>query len=264
MAKESASWMNGRARLAAALTATLLAVLAAAMALAKPASAEVRLVEDSTVTIPGNAPGDLDTGIDLQTGDRFVVSASGSFNPGCFLCGDTGPEGYTIIADNRFPLPGVREYSLLGKVNGSYFYIGTGVDRVHQDGPGRLFLRINDFLTADNGGSYTAHIQVFRDVPVEPNTVPTISAVRPVPGDAVRDRTPLISATVRDAQTVLSASNIRLFVDGRPKAFSYNAATDRLTRLSNTLSFGRHTVRIVATDGSKQATRVWSFKVVRR
>ncbi|MGI8909597.1 MAG: CSLREA domain-containing protein [Rubrobacteraceae bacterium] len=97
------------------------------------------------------------------------------------------------------------------------------------------------------------------------NTAPRITNPHPKPGSKVKTRKPAISATVRDAQTNLAKSNIKLFVDGRARSFSYNAATDRLIRRSNKLSFGKHTVRIVATDAQGlKATRNWSFKVVRR
>ncbi len=254
---------SGRTYLVAMMAATLLALLVLGLSLARPAQATQQLIVNQNVTIPGNAPGDVDTGIDLQTGDRVVVSASGSFNPGCFLCGNTGPEGYTNIADNRFPLPGVRKYSLLGKTNGSYFYIGTGKAWVHTGGPSRLFLRINDFQMSDNSGSYTANIQVFRDV-APPNTAPTVSSLRPVPSSRIHDRTPLIRATVSDAETNLGSSNISLQVDGQPKSFSYDPSTDRLTRLSNRLSYGRHLAQIVVNDGDGlSTTRTWGFKIVR-
>jgi subtilisin family serine protease len=96
-----------------------------------------------------------------------------------------------------------------------------------------------------------------------PNTKPKILNVRPVPGSRIKDRTPPISATVRDAETDLVKSNIQLLVDGRAKAFSYNTATDRLSYLSSRLAFGSHTVRIKATDGKLDANKSWTFRVVR-
>jgi hypothetical protein len=94
------------------------------------------------------------------------------------------------------------------------------------------------------------------------NTAPTITKVRPVPGSKTRDTTPLIAATVRDAQRNLAKANIRLFVDGRRKAtFSYNATTDKLSYVSKKLKFGKHAVKIMATDGGLSATKRWSFKV---
>lgn len=97
-----------------------------------------------------------------------------------------------------------------------------------------------------------------------PNTPPTINSVRPAPGSATRDRTPLISAVVRDAQTELTRNNIvSLKVDGRAKAFSYDPATDRLTYQNGRLALGRHTVSVVATDGALSANKTWSFRVVK-
>jgi hypothetical protein len=99
---------------------------------------------------------------------------------------------------------------------------------------------------------------------VADNPPPTITPVQPAPGSSTRDRTPLIVAIVSDAQADLTRGNIALSVDGRSKDFSYDPATDTLTHQSNRLSFGKHTVEIEANDSSKQATRIWSIKVVRR
>lgn len=98
-----------------------------------------------------------------------------------------------------------------------------------------------------------------------PNTAPSITVVRPVPGSRTRDRTPTVSATVRDAQTNLAKSNVLLYVDGRRKTtFSYNTATDRLSYASPRLSYARHTVRIVARDPQGLVgSRIWRFNVAR-
>ena len=96
------------------------------------------------------------------------------------------------------------------------------------------------------------------------NAAPAITNLKPAPDSEIRDRTPLITATVRDAQTNLAKTNIKLFVDGESKTtFSYDCSTDKLSYASGQLSFGRHTVKIVATDGVLSATKSWSFKVVR-
>ena len=95
-------------------------------------------------------------------------------------------------------------------------------------------------------------------------TAPTINALRPAPGSSTRDRTPTIRAAVRDAASELAASGIRLYVDGAPRAFSYDPDTDRLSRTTGKLSYGRHSVRVVAEDGAgNAASRAWSFRVVR-
>jgi len=98
-----------------------------------------------------------------------------------------------------------------------------------------------------------------------PNTAPTISSLRPAPGSSTRDRTPVVRATVRDAQTNLGKSNIRLYVDGRRKTtFSYDRSTDRLKYASGRLDFGRHTVKVVAVDGAGLGeSRTWRFGVKR-
>ena len=150
---------------------------------------------------------------------------------------------------------------MLGKLNGSYFYIGSGIDTVHSGGDSRLFLRINDDTPGNGNGSFTAHIQVFR-----PDAPPTISGVRPAPGAQVKDRTPNISALVRDDITDLAKSNLSLSLDGRRVTkFAYSQATDRLTFTpASNLSYGKHTVEVKATDGANQSTnKIWNFKVVR-
>jgi hypothetical protein len=69
---------------------------------------------------------------------------------------------------------------------------------------------------------------------------------------------------VRDGASELAVSDVKLFVDDAPKVFSYDEATDRLSRTTGRLSYGRHRVRIEAEDAAGNATaRAWSFRVVR-
>jgi hypothetical protein len=414
----------------------LIAILVAAMTavMGRPANAEVvpGYYNVNDVRVAGNASTDVDTGISLKTGDRIVVTADGKINPGCLFCPDTGPAGYPEVApDDAWPLKGARQFSLLGKLNGQYFYIGAGKDWVNTGGPGKLYLYVNDWATADNSGAYFADIRVDRDVPlpettitsgpsgpvsstsatfgfsgssvegfvsfecsidgggfspcsspksftaltqgqhtfqvrakdrfgrvdstpaqrtwtvdtvapdtmilsgpsgtvldnsarfefsssepgstfeckldggsfepcsspksytslasgghafevraidgagnvdqspasrtwtVKQNTPPTITSLKPTPGSATRDRTPLISAVVRDAETELTQANIKLKVDGSLRSFAYDAVRDKLIRQSNKLAYGRHTVTVTVTDGQAKTTKTWSFKVVR-
>ena len=101
--------------------------------------------------------------------------------------------------------------------------------------------------------------------PVPPDTAdPTITYPRPAPGSSKRDRTPTVGAVVRDGAGELAASNIRLYLDGARKTFSYDPATDRLSRTTGRLSYGKHRVRVVAEDAAGNvATRAWWFWVVR-
>jgi hypothetical protein len=113
-----------------------------------------------------------------------------------------------------------------------------------------------------NGGVYEIKYVVDRP---SPNTPPTIDSVKPAPGSRTRDRTPLISAVVRDAQTELTQGNITLEVDGVSKPFfTYDATIDRLTYQSGRLSYGLHTVRMEATDGQLMTPKSWSFKVIKK
>ncbi len=122
-----------------------------------------------------------------------------------------------------------------------------------------------DATNPDYSGKLGAgHADVYRST-LKANTAPAITQMRPAPGSKTRDRTPLIAATLSDAQVDLTKSDVTLTVDGRATDdFYYDPGTDRLTRTSNRLSYGYHKVRITAADTSvSDATRTWRFRVVR-
>jgi Tol biopolymer transport system component len=118
-----------------------------------------------------------------------------------------------------------------------------------------------DGLSASKGGSLGPDWQ--------PNSAPLVEPLSPVPGSGTTDRTPRVSARVKDAQEDLAKPDItELSLDGQTigrTAFSYDPSTDRLSYTpSSALSYGRHTVRVVAQDSAgATATRAWSFSVVR-
>lgn len=123
-------------------------------------------------------------------------------------------------------------------------------------------------ITATATGSATGNTSEFSapvSVDAATNTNPSISSLKPAPGSTTRDRTPTIGAKVTDAETNLAKSNIRLYVDGNRKDFSYDRFTDGLSFTPGTgLSFAKHTVKIVATDASGAVgTKSWSFTVTR-
>ena len=123
-------------------------------------------------------------------------------------------------------------------------------------------LAAGQVVTATATSTFTRGTSEFSKA-VAVNTAPTVTNLKPASGSRIRDRTPLVAATVSDAQTDLDKSNIKLFVDGKSKGtFSYDASTDRLSYTSGRLSFAKHTVKIVATDGVLSTTKSWSFKVV--
>lgn len=95
-------------------------------------------------------------------------------------------------------------------------------------------------------------------------TKPSITNMTPRPNARTTIRRPTIKAVVRDDRGALSHSRIRLFVDGRPAAFTYNPQNGLLTHRSRLLPFGRHVARVVAVDNAGNAqTRAWSFVVVK-
>ncbi len=99
----------------------------------------------------------------------------------------------------------------------------------------------------------------------QPNTAPSVTGVRPAPRSKVRDLTPKISATVSDVQDELVGGDLRIYLDGRLRAFDYSQATDELVYDSRKLFPGKHTVKISAEDSSGADTTLkWSFTVAER
>jgi hypothetical protein len=98
------------------------------------------------------------------------------------------------------------------------------------------------------------------------NSAPKIEVLVPEPGSRTTDRKPAIRAVVKDPQSVLSASNIKLSLDDNEITdFSYNRSTGVLRYAPpGDLSYGRHQVKIEATDPQGlQSSRTWYFRVVR-
>jgi hypothetical protein len=98
------------------------------------------------------------------------------------------------------------------------------------------------------------------------NLAPTITNMSPAA--TIRDRTPLVAATVNDGDSNLQEANVALILNGRniPRAaFVYDATTNRLTYqvpARQPLAPGRHNVTVTARDiDGGTATRSWSFRV---
>ena len=135
-----------------------------------------------------------------------------------------------------------------------------------EDGPNGLYkYGASGFPTATfEASNYWVDVLfVSEEEPPVDITDPTITQNKPT--GKIRDRTPTISAVVRDERTNLAKEDIRLYVDGREKTgFTYNAATDRLTYDSGRLSYGAHTVEVRATDGTNDASKSWNFRIAKR
>jgi hypothetical protein len=133
-------------------------------------------------------------------------------------------------------------------------------------------------VTGLAGGSYTFTAEATDGagnlVAVERSFVvdalkPSIASTRPSPGSATRDRTPLISAVVKDRRTAslagsVARSGITLLVDGVSRPFGYGAATGKVSWQAFTQRIGKHTVQLSATDAvGNRASRTWTFRIRR-
>jgi hypothetical protein len=109
-------------------------------------------------------------------------------------------------------------------------------------------------------------VNIVSSSPPKDASKPKVARPRPAPGSRVGDRTPTISAVVRDRETNLARRHITLIVDGKKRgAFTYNRKNDRLSYTTPRLKLGWHSVRVVAVDAAGNRTvKTWSFKVVNK
>jgi len=92
-------------------------------------------------------------------------------------------------------------------------------------------------------------------------TPPTISDLTPADGALINSATPTISATVKDASGIDTAS-IVMTVDGASVAHTYDSTTSLVSYVPATLAEGLHTVTLNVRDVlSNLATVGWSFTV---
>ncbi len=236
------------------------------------------------ITITGGSSADPGAGITNSSGTLTLANSTVSgntaagFGGGILKGGGTATMTNTIVARNTAPTndPDVSRTftsqgnNLIGNTSGSSGWSSSDLQNVNpllgplqnNGGPTDTHALLQGSPAIDRGtnagcvvsdqrgflrqdgdadGTLTCDIGAFEAA----NTKPTITNLKPAPGSSTRDRTPLIAATVRDEQTNLAKTNIKLFMDGNKKTtFSYDRSTDRLSYTSGRLSFGRHTVKI--------------------
>lgn len=105
---------------------------------------------------------DVNTGIDVANGERLHITCRDTIWAGSWLFGRNGPDGISgWYAGNDYPLPNAQIYSLLGKLNNSYFFNGSSHEHTHYAATSRLYLRINDNVPGNGNGYFTCDVEVF-------------------------------------------------------------------------------------------------------
>jgi hypothetical protein len=139
-------------------------VIAAALAVAGVAfTAAPAMAAPVTITLPGTAAGFQPTGITVSPAHPVQLDATGNIDYGCnnFNGCAGNPDGVAPsgevfpAADSSFLAPGLRMFSLVGKIgDGAPFQLGKG-PIVLTAGNGPLSIAYNDSSWGDNIGSYS-------------------------------------------------------------------------------------------------------------
>ena len=122
------------------------------------------------------APGkDVDTGIDVNTGDLLTITATGTIDAGVFADGRSGPEGWSFTAGDTYPIPGAPRYALIGRLGSTAaptlplsdaFLIGNGTTLTYSGTTqSRLYLRTNDDFPGNGYGHFDVTVTVRRAAP---------------------------------------------------------------------------------------------------
>lgn len=99
----------------------------------------------------------VDTGINVNRGDRVAFSASGDImvGPGA----SAGVGGTPVLKSTQYPIPNAMAGALIGKIgNSAPFLIGSNTQPITMPAAGRLMLGINDDGFGDNTGSFSVTI----------------------------------------------------------------------------------------------------------
>ena len=108
----------------------------------------------ATVTVDGKHPW-VDSGLTVQKGERLTFSVEGTLRWGEEPDQVAGPDGHGAK-------PGkLGAGGLIGRVGytGKPFPIGSGRTPIAMRKAGKLYLGINDFVFADNEGSFTVTVR---------------------------------------------------------------------------------------------------------
>jgi hypothetical protein len=109
----------------------------------------------------------VDSGVDMGPGQWMAMTGSGQISSGVLFSGLNGPQGWNTIENSTsFPLPGSRPYSLIGRLDGQNFYIGTSAATTQSfSSAKRLTLRTNDNSPGDGSGAFGCKVEVWKVLP---------------------------------------------------------------------------------------------------
>ncbi|MFN2452971.1 MAG: LecA/PA-IL family lectin [Pyrinomonadaceae bacterium] len=123
-----------------------------------------RTPREVTISVPGNSRG-TDTGIDLRSGDRVTVTATGSITAGRragMVSADGGRVGFGSVI-GTYPVPNAGVGALIGYLQttagqqSAPFLVGSQ-QTITAQADGRLILLINDDNVGDNSGNFSVRI----------------------------------------------------------------------------------------------------------
>jgi len=147
---------NSRHTATAAAALLLLTITTAAQiaATATPAAASPQRLCGIT-DVPESSTGTI---IKLLTPSESVtVTPGGRVWAGVWFTEDNGPEGWNAAAPDNYPLPGARQYSLIGRVGGQpWSYIGPYTRTFYNNSPypQYLYARVNDNAPGNGSGAF--------------------------------------------------------------------------------------------------------------
>jgi len=120
---------------------------------------------ERTFTVYGNQPW-VDTGIEVEPGMRFEITASGRIDVGNNLSVDPTGDHSGRFPSSNYPLPSAGPGTLIAKIryrqggDSNILAVGTNNTLTAEQGEyGRLWLGINDDYFNDNRGSFTVRVR---------------------------------------------------------------------------------------------------------
>jgi hypothetical protein len=121
-----------------------------------PAVATSGTLAGRTVQVPANTAW-VDTGIDVNVGDKVAFQASGEVAYGRSPGMTAGPDGNAASRNARYPDPSAPAGALIGRVGrkGQAFGIGSQSQPLPMPASGRLYLGVNDNDLSDNSGAFS-------------------------------------------------------------------------------------------------------------